>query len=138
MAMKQILVGVDGSPESKLAARKAAEIAALDKSLVRLVCVVPPIQVYTNVVASPAQTKAQQAEAKAIVDDVAKELTGVQVETQVVDGIPSHVLAQLSTEPEVDMIVVGHRGVGKLTRLLIGSVASKLVQLSAKPVLVVR
>ncbi len=136
--MKQILVGIDGSEESKLAARKAAEIAAPNKLLVRLVCVVPPIQVYTNVPASPNQVKAQHAEAKAIVDDVAKDLVGVQVETQVVEGIPANVLAQLSAEPEVDMVVIGHRGVGRLTRLLIGSVANKMVQLAAKPVLIVR
>ncbi len=54
------------------------------------------------------------------------------------DGSPAEVLAALSAQPEVDMVVIGHRGRGMLSRLLIGSVADRLVQISPKPVLVVR
>ena len=136
--MKLILVGVDGSAESRAAAKKAAEIAIAGNELLRLVCVVPPIEAYTNVVASPAEKKANQAAAMEIVSAAAREVGEAQVETQVAEGIPSAVLAELAAAPEVDIVVVGHRGIGKLTRLLIGSVADRLVQTSPKPVLVVR
>ena len=136
--MKHVLVGVDGSAESRAAAKKGAEIAAGAKEMLRLVCVVPPIEAYTNVVSSPAELKAQHAVAAQIVNEVARDIDGVQVETQVSEGVPSKVLAELASQPEVDIVVVGHRGRGKIERLLIGSVADKLVQISPKPVLIVR
>ncbi len=136
--MKQILVGVDGSNESRAAAQKGAELAAATKALLRLVCVVPPFEAFSNVVASPREIKEQRAAAKGIVDEIAKDVRGVQVETAISDGIPAEVLATLAAEPEVDMVVIGHRGRGKLARLLIGSVTDRLVQISPKSVLVVR
>ena len=136
--MKQILVGVDGSKESRAAAKKAAEIAINSKEMLRLVCVVPPIQVFTNVISSPHDVERQRAAATEIVAEVAKEITGVQVETEIGEGIPTEVLATLAAKPDVDMVVVGHRGRSNLSRLLIGSVADRLVQISPKPVLVVR
>jgi nucleotide-binding universal stress UspA family protein len=136
--MKQVLVGVDGSKESRAAAQKGAEIAAALKAVLRLVCVVPPVEVFTNVISSPREIKEQRAAAKEIVDEVARDIRGVQVETEIGDGLASEVLVNLAAQPEVEMVVVGHRGRGKIARLLIGSVADRLVQISPKPVLVVR
>ena len=39
---------------------------------------------------------------------------------------------------EIWLVVVGHRGRGSVERVLLGSVADRLTQLSSKPVLVVR
>ena len=136
--MKQILVGVDGSKESRAAARKAAEMATASKATLRLVCVVPPVEVFTNVIASPRELQEQRTAAQSILDEVKADLTGVQVETEVDDGVPTEVLARLASRPEVDMVVVGHHGRGKLSQLLAGSVATGLVQISPKPVVVVR
>ena len=136
--MKQILVGVDGSKESRAAAKKAAELAGAEKATLRLVCVVPPVEVFTNVIASPRELKEQRAAAQGILDEVAAELPGVEVKTEVGDGAPTEVLARLAAQPEVDMVVIGHHGRGRLSQLLIGSVATGLVQISPKPVVVVR
>ena len=136
--MKQVLVGVDGSKESRAAAQKGAQIAAGINASLRLVCIVPPVEVFTNVISSPRELKEQRTAAQEIVDEVARDIRGVRVETEVGDGIPSEVLVSLAAQPEVDMLVIGHRGRGKLERLLIGSVADRLVQMSPKPVLVVR
>jgi len=136
--MKQILVGVDGSKESRAAAQKGAEIAAATHETLRLVCVVPPIEVFTNVIASPGEIREQRAAAQSILDEVKADLRDVQVETEVGDGVPTEVLAKLASQPEVDMVVIGHHGRGRLSRMLIGSVTTGLVQISPKPVLVVR
>jgi len=39
---------------------------------------------------------------------------------------------------DVDLVVAGHRSRGALARLVLGSVADRLVQISPKPVLVGR
>lgn len=136
--MKHVLVGVDGSEQSRLAAKKGAEIAAGMNAMVRLVCVVPPFHAFVNVVGSPREISDERAAAKEILGEVAATLNGAQVETQIAEGIPGEVLASLAAEPEVDTVVVGHRGHGIFSRILLGSTANRLVQISPKPVLVVR
>ena len=44
----------------------------------------------------------------------------------------------LKAEKDYDLVVVGSRGMGRVDRLLLGSVSSKLEVASSKPVLVVR
>ena len=51
-------------------------------------------------------------------------------------GAPAETLAELSRSDEVTMTVVGHRGRNMASRILLGSVADRLVQISPKPVLV--
>jgi nucleotide-binding universal stress UspA family protein len=60
------------------------------------------------------------------------------VDIVVEPGAPAATLAELAARLAVDLVVVGHRGRGTLKRLLVGSVADRLVQISPKPVTVVR
>lgn len=53
-------------------------------------------------------------------------------------GEEAQVLMDVAREEDVDIIVVGPRGMGRLRGLLVGSVTDRLVQLSDRPVLVVR
>ena len=136
--MKQILVAVDGSAESKAAVKLAGEIAAGVRALVRVVCVVPPYEAFNNVVASPEEKAAQRASATTIASEAAREIAGAPVETEITEGMPADAIATVAMAPEIGLVVVGHRGRGRVARLLIGSVADRLVQISPKPVLVVR
>ena len=138
--MQQILVGVDGSRESRAALQTALDLAAARQSMVRMVCVIPPFEAFaTDFVTIPAQRDAANAAAKALVTELAAEVRGkTPVETEVANGPPAETLAKLATAPEVDMIVVGHRGRGAIARLMVGSVADRLVQIAPKPVLIVR
>ncbi len=47
-------------------------------------------------------------------------------------------LADMADSGGFDVVVVGHRGRGAVRRALLGSVADRLVQISNRPVLVVR
>jgi nucleotide-binding universal stress UspA family protein len=55
-----------------------------------------------------------------------------------VEGAPAATLAKAASELNVDLLVVGHRGRGAVQRLLLGSVADRLTQISPSPLLVVR
>lgn len=53
-------------------------------------------------------------------------------------GDPAHVIAHYAREKGVDQIVMGTRGLGSVGSLLLGSVATKVLHLSAVPVLLVK
>jgi len=141
--MKRILVGVDGSKESRDAAKLAADLArATGSSLVIASAIAPvvPVGVAPELVAREEAAKAEEQEAaKILVKDVAAAVgAGIQVETLVAAGSPAIALADLARSGEVELVVVGHRGRNAVARALLGSVADRLVQISPKPVLVVR
>src|SRR5262249_7566564 len=141
--MKRILVGVDGSKESRDAVKLAAELARADGSLLVVASVILPVSPLEGAPEIVARAKAQQArdreEAKALVQEAAASIgSGVKVETAIAEGSPAIALADLAREGDVQLVVVGHRGRNAVARALLGSVADRLVQISAKPVLVVR
>jgi len=62
----------------------------------------------------------------------------ITVDTVIPSGPPAETLARMASAPDVELVVVGHRGRGAIARVLLGSVADRLVQISPKPVLVSR
>lgn len=62
----------------------------------------------------------------------------VPVETTVLDGSPSTEIVRYADEEHCDLIVMGTHGRGGINRLLLGSVAERVVRSSAIPVLTVR
>jgi nucleotide-binding universal stress UspA family protein len=59
-------------------------------------------------------------------------------QTELLVGTAADMLAERATEDDVDLVVVGHRGRNAVARVLLGSVADRLMQICAKSVLVVR
>lgn len=140
--MKRILVAVDGSEPALKGVRMAAEIAKAADARLDLVYVSPPnllpAHLYAEVIEKVAQEekkyageilKAAVAEATAL---------GARCEQLVVNGAPAEAIADLADESSVWMAVVGSRGLGAVSRVLLGSVADRLVRVCRKPVLVVR
>jgi nucleotide-binding universal stress UspA family protein len=140
--MKRILVGVDGSKESREAAQFAAGIARATGSLLIVASVVPPIAAVEGapeLLVRSDEFRAQELDAaEAVAKDVAASVSGALVETLVTAGSPATTLADIAASADVELVVVGHRGRNALARALLGSVADRLVQISPKPVLVVR
>ena len=53
-------------------------------------------------------------------------------------GTPAEAITQYAAEQQVNQIVIGARGQGSVSTLLLGSVVDKVLRLSPMPVLVVR
>ena len=53
-------------------------------------------------------------------------------------GDPAEVIVQFAREQLCDHIVMGTRGMGKFASLLLGSVASKVIQLAEIPVMLIK
>jgi nucleotide-binding universal stress UspA family protein len=141
--MKRILVGYDGSNESRTAVDFAAELAQATGSQLTIAGVVyfqeafgaPELQV--KVARWEQHERVRTAESLKNAAAAAAR-PGMVVETMVLSGPPAESLAEQARAGDVDMVVVGHRGRGAIKRLLTGSVADRLVQICSKPVAVVR
>lgn len=66
------------------------------------------------------------------------ESAGVTVETEILEGSPSREVIRYAEESDCDLIVMGTHGRGGIDRLLLGSVAERVVRASEVPVLTVR
>ena len=65
------------------------------------------------------------------------DLEGVDYETVEEVGDPANQLAAFAEEKEADLLVIGQRGAGLVERIMVGSVADRLVHIAHTPVLVV-
>ena len=63
---------------------------------------------------------------------------GVTIETAVLRGRPATVIGERARAMRADLIVVGSRGHGRISSMLLGSVSSELVDHAPAPVLVAR
>ena len=141
--MKRILVGYDGSNESRAAIDFAAELAEATGCQLTIAGVVyfqeafgaPELQAKVARWEQHGRLRTAESLKGAA---LAAARPGVPVETLVLSGPPAEALADQARAGDVDIVVVGHRGRGAIKRMLTGSVADRLVQICSKPVAVVR
>ncbi|AIX99952.1 Universal stress protein family [Arthrobacter sp. PAMC 25486] len=131
-----IVVGVDGSPESVLALNWAKTLApALDATIVA----VTAWHFETSLGPYAAAEWDPEADAQKILQDALAEAFGDQLpaglSSQVDRGRPAQVL--LEAGKSAQMLIVGSRGHGGFTGLLLGSVSSACTEHANCPVLVV-
>jgi nucleotide-binding universal stress UspA family protein len=140
--MKRILVAVDGSAHSVRVAKYAAGLAAQLNSQLTLAHGIEVLQRRgaEAIVPYDAFDREQERAARDLVRDLSQRLDAVdvRVDTRVVKGNPAQAIAELARQEGYDCIVVGSRGEGELSRLLLGSFAHRLLHISDTPVLVVR
>jgi nucleotide-binding universal stress UspA family protein len=138
--MKKILAAVDGSSASIDAARFALQIAAPTKADVVLIYVSPPLIMPGDVPIAPLvdMTEAQLGRGAAVLKEVASALQRPDLVTKNMLGAPAEVIADIAAEEGFDLVVVGNKGRNAVSRMLLGSVADRVVHICKKPVLVVR
>jgi nucleotide-binding universal stress UspA family protein len=139
----EILVGVDGSPESKVAVDWAARSAALRGVSVRLVHVLnsPVVMTFPEVPVPSGYLQWQEDSGREILDNACKTVAEatkddkVEVTTEIVSGPAVPTLVDLSKDGQ--LLVVGCRGRGALARGLLGSVSTGLVHHAHCPVAII-
>lgn len=142
MTHQPIVVGFDDSPASRQAllwALRTAQGRSADVLLVNAARTFPPMLAGRGTyVASPREIAAEagQATLQAGVLLAANRAPGVAVTTKLVEDAPAAALLHLLDRG--DMVVVGTRGLGGFTELLIGSTSLKLASHARCPVVVVR
>jgi nucleotide-binding universal stress UspA family protein len=136
--LEKILLAVDMSDHARKAVPAAAELAKAGGGGVHVLHVRE-----LNYPVSPKVVGDSPEEAQELVDGVVEELkkTGVTADGAVrtsTGGSPASAILEQAREVGAGMVVLGSRGLSDLGGLLLGSVAHKVIQLSACPVLVVR
>jgi nucleotide-binding universal stress UspA family protein len=131
--MPGIIVGVDGSGHSQRALQWAMNEAGVRHMPLRIITVHPAIVgYYGGVVTSPQDlelTEQAQAAVKEEADKVLAELDGPHPESVTVSAVHGFPVEELiNASKEADMVVLGSRGAGGFTRMLMGSTAGQVVQ----------
>ncbi len=142
----KILLATDGSEEARLAAQAAAELSKDTGSEVHVAYVVPsPAELrghhlYSEEVMRSVLEQAE-GEARALLDEQAERIRsggGKVAETHLRTGRPDKEIVRLSEDLEAGTIVIGSRGLGALSRALMGGVSDSVVKHAHCPVFVVR
>jgi len=141
--MSRIIVGIDGSGHSQRALEWALREAALRRVPVTVLTVYQALRDNLGFVASyPGDadlTAKAKAAAQAETEKVLADLGSSQPESVTVSGVNGIPAEELIKAGEgADMIVVGSRGVGGFSRLVMGSVAAQVAQHAPCPVVIVR
>lgn len=138
---RPIVVGVDGSSESKVAVDWAARDAALRGLPLKLVHVLTPpvVMAFPEVPMPPGYFDWQQEEGRKVLDAATETARAaaadVEIVSEMVSGPAVPTLVEQSQDAEI--LVVGCRGRGALARAVLGSVSTGLVHHAHCPVAVI-
>jgi nucleotide-binding universal stress UspA family protein len=132
--VRRALVAVDGSEGSRAALRFLSLFDLVREARVSLL----------HVLQGPAHTGGErgkpQTEVEKMLTDAATVLGAGRypIERLVVDGDPGRQIVSIASSRNVDLIVLGARGLRTLGRLLLGSVSETVLHHAGRPVVIVR
>jgi nucleotide-binding universal stress UspA family protein len=142
---RRVLIPLDGSELAEQAIGPALDVAGRDQVNYTLVRVVEPYMALDSAlrrvpVLEHEETRRREEEARAYLAAMADRLAPeTHVSTQVMLGDhPAATLMVMAEERPFDLIAISTHGRGGINRLLLGSVADKVLRASHCPVLVVR
>lgn len=137
---RRVVVGYDGSGPSGVAVEWAAAEATLrGRGLTIVHALLPTVtagSLGAGIAPGPEMLGSLEVQAREQVEELAAELRPLDVETVVTVGGPSGVLLEASET--ADLVVVGSRGRGGFSSLILGSVAAQVAAHAMCPVVTVR
>jgi nucleotide-binding universal stress UspA family protein len=147
----KILVAYDGSDPSRHALDIAAKTAAILRGDLTILTVVPvtplpffseeglssfrvrDIQEYQRKMREHFRISLEKAEV-----DVREHYPNLNIEAVLLEGTPSSVILEESEKRNVDLIMMGSRGLGGFSGILLGSTSRKVVDQCTKAILIVK
>ena len=141
MATRPVIAGTDGSQESMRAVEWAAREAVLYQAPLRIVAVpvMPPRMTPSPATRDTVAGLIEHATMRALAAGAQEAATlepDLAIETQLLTGPPAEVLVEIA--PEGSMLVLGSRGAGGFSAMVLGSVSRYVATHAAVPVVVAR
>jgi nucleotide-binding universal stress UspA family protein len=134
--MSEILLAFDGSDHSRKALDKATSLATEEDEIVVLY-VIPAalIEEFKDVDPVVSRDKAREAVDRAVAIIKARERNARGL---VNEGDVAEEIINMGSELNCSLIIIGSKGLSKIGRFSLGSVADKVARHSDRPVLIVR
>lgn len=141
--MKRIVCPTDFSTAAAPAERQAAELARRLDAEVLLLHVATEAPLWRESVGVPSVRAVFEAQRKWATDTLAERVValagqGVSARAVVTVGVPWEEIIRVAAQEGAEMIVMGTQGRTGLDRLLLGSVAERVIRRAPCPVLTVR
>jgi nucleotide-binding universal stress UspA family protein len=132
----EILVAYDGSETAKKAVEHAINLLKPEDKLV-VITVVPSaaIKEFADIEPEISLVRAREALNELLIE---LERKGIASEGVLREGDIADEILKMGFERQCDLIVVGHKGISKIGRFKLGSVADKVARYAERPVLIVR
>ncbi|UCE36304.1 MAG: universal stress protein [Thermoplasmata archaeon] len=134
--MGEILVAYDGSETAKKAVDHALNLMKPEDKLV-VITVVPSatIKEFADIEPEVSLFRARES-----LNELLSELErkGIVAEGVLREGDIADEILKMGFERDCDLMVVGHKGISKIGRFQLGSVADKVARYANRPVLIVR
>jgi nucleotide-binding universal stress UspA family protein len=137
--MNRILIATDGSDFAGEALEQGLAIAAELRAVATVVYVRQPPSPYLEQNYQDALAEEARRE-QAVLED-AKRRAGfhpAEVEYEVLEGDAVEEILNLARSRDADLIVVGSRGLGSISSLMLGSVSTAILHQADRPVLVAK
>jgi len=134
--MGSILVGYDGSESSKKALEKAVTLLKENDELIVISVVPSPDDKEFTIIDSDLSAANAQSQVNSAIAGLKEK--GINIIGIVREGDIADEILKIGKEMKCDLIVIGHKGVSKIGKFMLGSVAEKVVRYASRPVLVVR
>ena len=137
---RTILVATDGSPYSEAAGDHAIDLARAYDASLRVITVVEMDVAFSEAISEQmlADLEARGQQAVDTIATRARDRGVADVDGEVVRGTPHRAILDDAHEHGADLVVVGTHGRRGLDRLLLGSVAERVLRAADVPVLIVR
>jgi universal stress protein A len=147
LTVKKILCPTDFSERSLKGLDYAIEIASLFQAELKVLYVLPvlpprpqtpgdPLTTYEIPEYEPILHKESEQHLQAIISHRVPK--NVKVSSMIGHGKPAHEIVRIAEEEKADLIVIAIQGRDKWHRLVVGSVAEKVIRMADCPVLAVR
>ncbi len=139
--IKKLMVGVDGSEQSNKAFEHALTLARWSGAELHAVAVIHGPDIEMSEPPEREQLVARSRERlEGILSGLRQRATeeDITLATHLLEGHPVEQLLELAWQTSVDHLVLGHRSKGLFERLLMGSVAKRVVDFARCTVTVVR
>ena len=137
---KNILVAVDGSEHGLKAARVAGNMARALQADLWVVVAYDPVPAYMGQPNLQEAITARLAHSDNILSNALAEIGEISgvLKTESLEGPAAEAVLCVADTREVDLIIMGTRGLGRLASVLVGSQSQKVTAHAKCPVLLVR
>ena len=126
--MFKYLIPTDGSENSLRAARYILNVASKHKN----------VEIIILSVKDPAAWFSESVDGYVQRTAAAFEGSGVKVKTLIKEGQAAETIVSTANEMDVDQIIMGARGLGKIKGMVLGSVSQQVIKLSERPVTIIK